>query len=148
MAIVRSGGIGNIDYQKVSKEEFSNFCKAMLKTRNIFTWDDMKAYMSENLGFFTHIPVSEADETKLKKLFDDTFELRNTADQKTLYANFNAFAVEVFNMFNNAVGVTFCTTSHAGNAVPVFAVGVGADLFKGFNNNTDLPAAILKAVGK
>ena len=148
MAIVRSGGIGNIDYQKVSKEEFSNFCKAMLKTRNIFTWDDMKAYMSENLGFFTHIPVSEADETKLKKLFDDTFELRNTADQKTLYANFNAFAVEVFNMFNNAVGVTFCTTSHAGNAVPVFAVGVGADLFKGFNNNTDLLAAILKAVGK
>ena len=148
MAIVRSGGIGNIDYQKVSKEEFSNFCKAMLKTRNIFTWDDMKAYMSENLGFFTHIPVSEADETKLKKLFDDTFELRNTADQKTLYANFNAFAVEVFNMFNNAVGVTFCTTSHAGNAVPVFAVGVGADLFKGFNNNTDLPTAILKAVGK
>ena len=148
MAIVRSGGIGNIDYQKVSKEEFSNFCKAMLKTRNIFTSDDMKAYMSENLGFFTHIPVSEADETKLKKLFDDTFELRNTADQKTLYANFNAFAVEVFNMFNNAVGVTFCTTSHAGNAVPVFAVGVGADLFKGFNNNTDLPAAILKAVGK
>ena len=148
MAIVRSGGIGNIDYQKVSKEEFSNFCKAMLKTRNIFTWDDMKAYMSENLGFFTHITVSEADETKLKKLFDDTFELRNTADQKTLYANFNAFAVEVFNMFNNAVGVTFCTTSHAGNAVPVFAVGVGADLFKGFNNNTDLPAAILKAVGK
>ncbi len=148
MAIVRSGGIGNIDYQKVSKEEFSNFCKAMLKTRNIFTWDDMKAYMSENLGFFTHIPVSEADEAKLKKLFDDTFELRNTADQKTLYANFNAFAVEVFNMFNNAVGVTFCTTSHAGNAVPVFAVGVGADLFKGFNNNTDLPAAILKAVGK
>ena len=148
MAIVRSGGIGNIDYQKVSKEEFSNFCKAMLKTRNIFTWDDMKAYMSENLGFFTHIPVSEADETKLKKLFDDTFELRNTADQKTLYANFNAFAVEVFNMFNNAVGVTFCTTSHAGNAVPAFAVGVGAALFKGFNNNTDLPAAILKAVGK
>lgn len=148
MAIVRSGDIGNIDYQKVSKEEFSNFCKAMLKTRNIFTWDDMKAYMSENLGFFTHIPVSEADETKLKKLFDDTFELRNTADQKTLYANFNAFAVEVFNMFNNAVGVTFCTTSHAGNAVPVFAVGVGADLFKGFNNNIDLPAAILKAVGK
>ena len=148
MAIVRSGGIGNIDYQKVSKEEFSNFCKAMLKTRNIFTWDDMKAYMSENLGFFTNIPFCEADEAKLKKLFDDTFELRNTADQKTLYANFNAFAVEVFNMFNNAVGVTFCTTSHAGNAVPVFAVGVGADLFKGFNNNTDLPAAILKAVGK
>lgn len=152
MAIVKErggkGGLANIDYQKVSKEEFSNFCKAMLKTRNIFTWDDMKEYLSENLGFFTHIPVSEKAEARLKKLFDDTFELRNTADQKTLYANFNAFAVEVFNMFNDASGLAFTTTSHSGNVVPVFAVGCGADALKGFNNNTDIPAAILRAVGK
>lgn len=151
MAIVKErggkGGLANIDYQKVSKEEFSNFCKAMLKTRNIFTWDDMKEYLSENLGFFTHIPVSEKAEARLKKLFDDTFELRNTADQKTLYANFNAFAVEVFNMFNDASGLAFTTTSHSGNVVPVFAVGCGADALKGFNN-TDIPAAILRAVGK
>lgn len=152
MAIVKErggkGGLANIDYQKVSKEEFSNFCKAMLKTRNIFTWDDMKEYLSENLGFFTHIPVSEKAEARLKKLFDDTFELRNTADQKTLYANFNAFAVEVFNMFNDASGLAFTTTSHSGNVVPVFAVGCGADALKGFNNNTDIPVAILKAVRK
>lgn len=152
MAIVKErggkGGLANIDYQKVSKEEFSNFCKAMLKTRNIFTWDDMKEYLSENLGFFTHIPVSEKAEARLKKLFDDTFELRNTADQKTLYANFNAFAVEVFNMFNDASGLAFTTTSHSGNVVPVFAVGCGADALKGFNNNTDIPDAILRAVGK
>ncbi len=152
MAIVKErggkGGLANIDYQKVSKEEFSNFCKAMLKTRNIFTWNDMKEYLSENLGFFTHIPVSEKAEARLKKLFDDTFELRNTADQKTLYANFNAFAVEVFNMFNDASGLAFTTTSHSGNVVPVFAVGCGADALKGFNNNTDIPVAILKAVRK
>lgn len=152
MAIVKErggkGGLANIDYQKVSKEEFSNFCKAMLKTRNIFTWDDMKEYLSENLGFFTHIPVSEKAEARLKKLFDDTFELRNTADQKTLYANFNAFAVEVFNMFNDASGLAFTTTSHSGNVVPVFAVGCGADALKGSNNNTDIPVAILKAVRK
>ena len=152
MAIVKErggkGGLANIDYQKVSKEEFSNFCKAMLKTRNIFTWDDMKEYLSENLGFFTHIPVSEKAEARLKKLFDDTFELRNTADQKTLYANFNAFAVEGFNVFNDASGLAFTTTSHSGNVVPVFAVGCGADALKGFNNNTDIPAAILRAVGK
>lgn len=141
------GGLANIDRQKVSKEEFSNFCKAMLRTRNIFTWNDMKEYMAENLGFFTHIPVSEKAEKRLRKLFDDTFELRNTADQKTLYANFNAFAVEVFNMFNDAAGVAFCTTGHSGNVVPVFAVGPGADTLKGFNNNTDIPAAILKATG-
>ena len=35
------------------------------------------------------------DEQRLRHLFDDTFELRNTADQETLYANFNAFAAAV-----------------------------------------------------
>lgn len=151
MAIVKprggKGGLANIDYQKVSKEEFSNFCKAMLKSRNIFTWDDMKQYLSENMGFFSRIPVSEADEAKLKKMFDATFEQRNTADQQTLYANFNAFAVEVFDMFNAATGLAFTTTSHSGNVVPVFAIGCGADALKGFNNNTDIPLAILRAVG-
>lgn len=145
MAITgKNRNLGLIDFQKVSKEQFSEFCKAMLRSRNIFTWDDMKSYLTENLGFFTHVEVSEADEEALRKLFDDTFENRNTADQKTLYASFNAFAVRVFDMLNDAVGISFSTTSHSGNVVPVFAVGPGADLLKGFNNNTGIAPAILK----
>ena len=140
------GGLANIDLQKVSKEEFSAYCKAILKSRRIFTWDDMKEYLSDNLGFFSHIRLSDDQEERLRELFDDTFELRNTADQETLYANFNAFAVEVFRIFNDASGIAFTTLSHSGNPVPVFAVGVGADAFKGYNTNTDIPAAILKTV--
>lgn len=142
------GSIGNLVYQKVSKEEFSNFCKAMLKTRNIFTWNDMKQYLAENLGFFTKIKISEKAEKKLKKLFDDTFRLRNTNDQETLYANFNAFAVEVFSMFNQASGLSYSTTSHSGSPVPLFAIGAGAENFKGLIDNTDIPKLILKAVGE
>jgi len=140
------GGLKNIDYQRISKEEFSEYCKAILKSRNIYTWDDMKEYLADKLGFFTHIPVDADGEARLKKMFDDTFELRNSADQHTLYANFNAFAVEVFRMFNDATGLAFTTTSHSGNPVPVFAVGCGADAFKGFNNNIGIPAAIMKLV--
>ncbi len=123
-------------YQKVSKEEFSDYCKAILRSRRIFTWDDMKEYLEENLGFFTHIPVSEQGMNDLKEKFDATFELRNSADQETLYANFNAFAVLVFKMQNDAAGVSFATTSHSGNPVPLMAVGVGADKFKALNDNT------------
>lgn len=140
------GGLKNIDYQRVSKEGFSDYCKALLKSRNVYTWDDMKQYLSENLGFFTRIAIDAESEARLKKMFDDTFEQRNTVDQKTLYANFNAFAVEVFRMFNEASGLAFTTTSHSGNPVPVFAVGCGADAFKGFNNNIDIPAEIRKIV--
>lgn len=140
------GGLANIDYQKVSKEAFSEYCKALLKSRMVYKWDDMKEYLSENLGFFSHIKIKPEQEEKLKKMFDETFEMRNSADQKTLYANFNAFAVEVFRIFNEASGFGFTTSSHSANPVPVFAVGVGSEYFKNYNNNINIPRDILKAV--
>lgn len=135
------------DNQKVSKEEFSTYCKSILRSRRIYTWDDMKEYLSENLGFWRTVPVSEKQEKSLREKFDATFELRNSADQQTLYANFNAFSVEVFRVLNNIAGIGFTTGNHTGNPVPVFAVGVGAERFATGNNNIDIPAKILESMG-
>lgn len=132
-------GLGVYRYVKVSKEEFSNYCMGIIRSRMIYTWDDMKEYLTENFGLFSHIRLNNEKEEALKKRFDETFEQRNSADQETLYASFNAFAVAVFDIINNAAGTMFTTTGHSGNPVPVFAVGVGSDKFKGVNNNTDLP---------
>lgn len=140
------GGLANIDYLRVSKEVFGQYCEGILRSRMVYTWNDMKEYLSDKLGFWSHIKLSDNQTDKLKDLFTRTFELRNTADQKTLYANFNAFAVEVFRIFNDATGLAFTTTSHSGNPVPVYAVGAGADAFKALNNNTDIPRAILRLV--
>lgn len=141
------GSLKNIDFQRVSKEEFSDYCKSIMRTRNIYTWRDMEEYLSDNLGFFSHIKLSDEQTAHLKELFEKAIELRNSADQKTLYANFNEFAVEVFRLFNDASGFAFTTTSHSANPVPVFAVGVGAEQFAGFNNNIELPMRILKIAG-
>ena len=135
------------DYQKVSKEAFSEYCKSLLKNRRVYRWEDMKEYLEENLGLFSHIPVSEEQTENLKKMFTETFEMRNSADQKTLYASFNAFAVEVFRLVNDAAGTIFTTVGHSGNPVPVFAVGVGSDMFRNVNNNIDIPAKIRKIAG-
>lgn len=135
------------DWQRVSKEAFSEYCKSMLRDRRIYTWDDMQRYLEENLGLFTHIRVSDERLARLKEMFEETFEMRNSADQKTLYASFNAFAVEVFSLVNDAAGVAFTTVGHSGNPVPVFAVGVGSDLFKGVNNNIDLPVYLRRILG-
>lgn len=135
------------DWQKVSKEAFSDYCKSILKSRMNYRWEDMKQYLEENLGLFSHIPVSAETEKALQDKFDATFQLRNTADQKTLYANFNSFAVDVFTLLNEAAGVRFTTTGHSGSPVPVFAVGVGSDAFKGRNNNRDIPAVLRRLTG-
>lgn len=142
------GGLANIDYQRVSKELFSAYCKGVLSSRMVYKWQDMREYLAENLGFFTKIKISGEQEARLEDLFNKTFELRNTADQQTLYANFNAFAVEVFNMFNDATGLAFTTSGHSGNPVPVFAIGVGAEKFRNYNNNIDIPSKIRELIRK
>lgn len=136
-----------VDYQKVSKEEFSSFCKALLRSRRIFTWNDMKEYLSENLGLWSYLPVKESQEAILKEKFDSTFELRNSADTETLYANFNAFAVAVFRVFNDIAGLGFTTGNHSGNPVPVYAVGAGAERFAPGQDNTEIPKKILGTLG-
>ena len=135
------------DYQRVSKEEFSNYCKAMLRSRRVYRWEDMQEYLEDNLGLFSHVPVNEETLGDLQEMFDDTFKLRNSIDQKTLYANFNAFAVEVFRLVNDAAGVAFTTMSHSGNPVPVFAIGVGAERFGSLNDNTEIPKHIRRIAG-
>ena len=134
------------DHQRVSKEAFSEYCKSILNSRRIYTWDDMKEYLADRLGLFGAIKVTPEREKELKDMFIITFEQRNGQDQKTLYANFNEFAVAVFRTLNDMAGVGFTTTSHSGNPVPVFTAGAGADLFKGFNNNTELPQKIMQSV--
>ncbi len=142
-----SGWIKNVEYQRISKDCFGDFCKGIMDSRSIFTWDDMKELLSDKLGFWSKIDIPDEAERMLQKKFDITFNQRAGKDQKTLYNDFNEFTVAVFRTMDNATGIDWTTTGHSGNPVPVFAVGVGADEFKTVNNNIDIPAKIRKITG-
>ena len=136
------------DAQRVSKEAFDVYCRSLLDDPEAdSSWEAMKAYLTRNLGLWGAVPVTKKQEKALREKFDQTFRLRHSADQKTLYANFNAFAAEVYRVWNDAAGIGFVTTHHTGNPVPVFAVGPGAEAFSSINNNIDIPAKILTIVG-
>jgi alkaline phosphatase len=136
--------------QKVSKEQFGDHLKSMARNRRAYTWEDMEEYLRENLGFWSAVKLTEQETEELQKMFNDMLSGRNSApDQKTLYATFDGFTARVFNLLNDKAGLGFTTTKHTGAAVPVFAVGVGAERFSGVNDNTDLPKKILSiAQGK
>ncbi len=134
--------------QKVSKEQFEKYCRSILESKRRYDWADMQRYLTENFGFWETITLTEAQDKSLREKFEATFELRNSEDQNTMYANFNQFAVEVFKIFNDHAGFGFIATSHTGNPVPVFAVGVGADKFTHLNNNIEIPATILSLINQ
>lgn len=132
-----------IDYQKVSKDEFSDYCSNIMRSRRIYRWDDMKEYLTEKLGFWKHVPVSAGQTEMLRRDFEKCFVENRGVDQKTLYNNFNEFAVNVFGVMDSVTGLGWTTNGHTGGLVPVYAIGVGAERFSSFNDNTDIPGIIM-----
>lgn len=130
--------------QKVSKEMFSDYCEKLLKSETAPTWEQMEQYLRENLGFWTTIPLKEKDTKELQKDFHKVFVDHKGKSEKTLYNDFNNFAAEVWELLSKKAQIGFTTRSHTGNPVPVYAVGVGQDEFKGLSNNIDLPNKIRK----
>lgn len=133
-----------IDYQRVSKDSFSNMCREMIKTGKEIDWNWMKEYLTKNFGLYSVVPVSEKQNKDLMEEFEETFIEHKSKDKKTLYNTFNEFVEELFSILDHNTGFGWTTPSHTGNPVPVFAIGVGAEAFSKMNNNTDIPQKIRK----
>lgn len=132
-----------IDYQKVSKDLFSDYCHNLLWTRRIYTWDDMREYLTDNFGFWTYVPVSEKQTEELKHDFDKCFVENRGSDQETLYNSYSEFAVKVFSIIDSITGLGWTTVKHSAGLVPVYAIGLGAEKFASLPDNTDIPRLIL-----
>lgn len=133
-----------IDAQRQSKAAFSDYCVDLLRDGKTATWQEMQAYLTANLGLWDTVKLTDKQTDELQKAFDITFVHHAGTDEKGLYKTSNAFATAVYKIFNDCAGIGFVTTSHTGNPVPVFAIGDGADAFARMQNNTEIPAAILR----
>lgn len=135
------------DFQKISKDRFSDMWKEELKSGRNVNWQEMEAFLKANLGFWGAIKLTEKETAELQEAFNNTFVKKNSTEEKTLYNEFNAFTVKVYDIFNSHLGIGWTTSNHTGNFVPVFAIGEGSDLFKRNLNNIEIPKMILNAAG-
>lgn len=133
-------------YQRVSKDRFSDFCKNILRTRRIYTWEDMREYLTDRMGFWNCVPVTPEQTADLEQTFNRCFLQNESGEQKTMYSSYNDFVVKVFNIMDSFTGIGWTAPHHTGGLVPVYAIGVGAERFNGLNNNTDIPVKILDIV--
>lgn len=135
------------DYQKVSIERMELKCRQWKDSGEDITWEAMKEYLTENLGLYGPIPVSEQDDQLIQEKFRKTFVDNDSEDTHTLYTTYNEFVATVFDVLAHVTGIGWTTTNHTGDFVPVYAVGVGADEFKCLNNNIEIPAKIRRIAG-
>lgn len=150
MAFGRQGkdfNIGYADVQRISKDSFGDWTRKWGKETANPTWEEMEGVLRDKLGFWEAVPLTEKETDQLRKLFDETFISQKAEDEKTLYHTFNAFTAKVYDMLNSHMGIGWTTTSHAGNFVPVYAIGANARYFSGSLDNTDIPKLIKRAAG-
>ncbi|MDE6649605.1 MAG: alkaline phosphatase [Muribaculaceae bacterium] len=150
MSLGRNGGkydLAYADAQKISKDVFGEWTRNWGKSTENPSWEEMEKALRDKLGFWTIVPVTERETKELKDLFDETFISKKAQDEKTLYHTFNAFTAKAFSILNHHMGIGWTTTSHAGNFVPVYAVGANAQYFTGSLDNTDIPKLIKCAAG-
>jgi alkaline phosphatase len=67
----------------------------------------------------------------------------NPTVQRLWYA-FEPLGVACTHVLNQKAGIGWTTTVHTGVPVPISAIGVGAELFEGFFDNTDVPKKIIE----
>jgi len=139
--------IAYADAQKISKDSFGDWTRRWGKDQKNPMWEEMETELREKLGFWDKVPVTEQETKELKALFDSTFISKKSTDEKTLYQTFNAFTAKAFDILNSHIGIGWTSTYHAGNFVPVYAVGANSNYFSGNLNNTEIPMLIKRAAG-
>lgn len=131
-------------HQKCSSDTLSARLTALCQQyAEQLTWEQVKAFLAANTGLFGGLSVTAEEEAVLQDAFNNM--MRQQASLKTLYADINALAAKAKEMVNHKAGLGWTTHSHTATAVPVFAVGVGAERFTGWMDNSDIAPRIYQA---
>lgn len=137
-----------LQYQKVSSGELSKLMGSLRKEKqNHVTWEDMKAFLGEYMGFWTKLDLNWDQEKKLRDEFEHSFVNNKKVFEESMYAKTEPLAARAKEVMSDIAMLSWASHSHSANYVPVYAIGVGAELFKGRVNNVEIPRKIAQAAG-
>lgn len=133
-----------LQYQQCSSDILSDRLSALQKAHGAqLTWEQVKTLLSEATGLYTQVKISEEDDAKLQTAYQNM--MKQQASLKTLYKDINALAAQALAILNQKAGLGWTTHGHTAAAVPVFAIGAGAEQFTGWMDNSDIAPRIYQA---
>jgi alkaline phosphatase len=141
--------VGRLAHQKCSMQGFSRVLNALRhEKKDKVAWEDVKAALQEHFGFWTELRMSHEDEMALYEEWYQSFASnREVKMAESLYFRDEPLSALAVRILNRQAGIGWTTGGHSGIAVPVFAIGVGAEQFTGQYDNTEICKKIAKAAG-
>lgn len=134
--------------QKVSESGFTRIVNQLRKkTNNQVSWEQLVQALKENFGFWDTVKLSDKQEARLKAVYEKSLKNQQMSLEKSEYAQDEPIAAEAKRIIDEIALVGWTSGGHSAGYVPVFAIGVGADLFQGRIDNIEIPTRIAKAAG-
>lgn len=134
--------------QKVSEVGFTRIINGLrAQYKNNVPWEAVKKVLKENFGFWEQVQLTEKQEARLTKVYEESFKGQNIQLEKSEYSQDEPIAAEAKRIINEIALVGWTSGGHSAGYVPVFAIGAGAELFQGRLDNTEIPMKIAKAAG-
>jgi len=96
--------------------------------------------------------ISDYERERLEKAFQASMTVLQGGklegdEAKVLYGGYNPLAVTLTKIIAEKAGFAWTTYSHTGEPVPVFALGVKAEIFDGYYDNTEFYVKLKEALG-
>lgn len=113
--------------------------------KNKPTWQGVRAILEKRLDFYNGIELTEKDEELLKDAFQKALKSKGKRSFRTMYKDLNNLCNTAIGVLNYHAKVGWTSYSHTASAVPVYAIGQGAEQFTGWMDNTDIVPKILNA---
>ncbi len=146
MAMGNGGYVLNLQalqHQHCSSWILSDQLSSLFKD-NTPTWEMVKDLLTRQLGFYTSVELTADEDARLHDLYSKAVAHKD-GKVKTLYKTMNELGSTAIALLNKKAHLGWTSYDHTAHAVPVFAVGVGAERFTGWHDNTEIAPLILKA---
>lgn len=152
----------NLTHQTMSYAKFDTECVARYRAEQT-PFDQAMADVKDAFGLRTASDPDAAAEPKLvltdyeldqlKEAYERTLSTGSSSQDKMsqqdyeLYGTYQPFSMALCHVLNHKSGMDHTTYAHTGASVNIYALGVGADEFKGAFDNTEIYTKLAKLTG-
>ena len=133
-----------MQHQKCSSDKLSARLSALHREQGeALAWEQVKSVLTELTGLYGAVEVTTEEDAALQEAYQKMMRKQETI--KTLYEDINALAGKALQTLNYKAGIGWVMGGHTATAVPVFAIGVGAERFTGWMDNSAIAPRIYEA---
>jgi alkaline phosphatase len=152
-----------LDKQTVSYVEFDSMITDMKEANPELTLDEVLPVIKDCFGLIAPsdpdasveanaaMVLTDFEFAKLQSAFAESMlpeDQRTSTDETALlYGSYDPLSVTLTHIINNKAGIGWTSYAHTGTPVPVYAMGVGSELFGGSYDNTGIFERMVEACG-